>query len=216
LRVHAVCGYRSKNDEWKESWSKADYRAWNLVKALKREAFKGFANWTNTTTNKVVKVENTPEGQAVALEVAVAKLVGLFARAGIAEARVVPIPSSQTVCAGGDYTGARIARRLEQVRPNFQASIGLHFDEPQPKAHKGGSRRWQDILPHLRGAPPPPGNGPVVLLDDVLTSGGHARACARYLAALGCDVTNIFVVGRTVWARPADMFDMPIEELATW
>lgn len=212
--VHAVCGYRSKSDEWTEKWRDSDYRARNLIKALKGEAFNGFSEWTVRATKQTLRVDNTPQGQAVALRVALSKLFDLFAAAGISEASVVPVPSSQTVAAGATFTGSRIARGIEGVQPGLRAAPLLYFDTPQPRSHEGASRRWQDILPHLRSANLNSLAAPVVLLDDVLTSGGHLRACARYLAQRGHDVEHAFVVGRTVWQKPDEMFSLPTEILA--
>lgn len=213
MLVHSVCGYRSKSAEWTEKWRDADYRARNLVKALKGEPFNGFSEWQVKATKQKMTVDSSPAGQAIALRVALSKLLDLFTAAGIAEGHVVPVPSSQTVAAGGDYIGARLAGALAAIVPGLTAAPVLWFDAPQPRAHQGGARRWQEVLPHLRGGNVAT-NGPVVLLDDVMTSGGHLRACARKLQQRGFAVDHAFVVGRTVWQRPEEMFAMPVEVLA--
>jgi len=208
-----VCGYRSKSDAWTEKWTDADYRARNLVKALKREPFNGFSEWNVRATKQKLRVDATPAGQSVALRVALSKLFDLFAKAGIEEARVVPVPSSRTVAPGDGSTGSRLATAIAGIKPALLACPVLYFAGPQPKTADNGSRRWQDILPHLRGNVPA-GAGPIILLDDVMTSGGHLRACARYFANRGAHVEDAFVVGRTVWERPESMFQMPVEVLA--
>lgn len=212
MRVHIVCGYRSRNEEWDERWTDADYRARNLVKGVKHEPFRGYSEWKVRATNQSVRLDATPAGQAVALRVATSKLLDLFNVAGVAAGTLIPVPSSQTVAPGFDFTGARLARAVAGLLPAIVAAPVLHFDQPQPRAREGGARRWQDVLPHLRGNVAGL-DAPVVLLDDVMTSGGHLRACARYLAARGFEVSDAFVVGRTVWQRPASMFQMPSETL---
>ena len=213
MRVHVVCGYRSKSDGWTEKWTDADFRARNLVKALKRETFNGFSEWQVTATKQTLRVDNTPAGQTMALRLALSKLFDLFAKAGIEEARVVPVPSSKTVAPGDGSTGSRLVTAIAGIKPTMLACPVLFFNEPQPKTADSGSRRWQDILPHLRGKVPA-GGGPIILLDDVMTSGGHLRACARFFAERGESVNDAFVVGRTVWERPESMFQMPVETLS--
>lgn len=210
MLVHSVCGYRSRNEEWTDRWTNTDYRARNLVKAVKREAFGGFSEWKVRATNQAVRVDNSPAGQAIALRVAASKLLDLFTAAGVDRGSLIPVPSSQTIAPGGDYTGARLARAISGILGDVTAAPVLHFDVPQARAHDGGARRWQDVLPHLRGATAGV-SSPAILIDDVMTSGGHLRACARYLAERGIEVENAFVVGRTVWERPPEMFAMPVE-----
>ncbi|WP_294292056.1 phosphoribosyltransferase [uncultured Sphingomonas sp.] len=213
MLVHSVCGYRSNIDGWNDGWTNKDYRARNLVKGVKREAFRGFSEWHVRATRQVLRVENTANGQAVALRVATSKLLDLFNAAGIAAGQLIPVPSSQTIAPGGDYTGARLARAVSGILQDVATTPVLYFDAPQPRAHDGGARRWQDVLPHLRGNTDGV-RSPAILIDDVMTSGGHLRACARFLQARGIEVQHAFVVGRTVWQRPADMFSIPVEHLA--
>lgn len=213
MRVHAVCGYRSKSDNWTDKWSDVDFRARNLVKGVKGEPFNGFSQWRVVATKQQLRVDSSPQGQEVAFRVALGKLLDLFNRAGINAATIVPVPSSQTVRADDDYAGARLAKGLSAVKKGLVAAPVLRFARPQPKSHsQEGSRRWQDILPQLRGTLRGE-HQRVVLIDDVLTSGGHMRACARYLQGQGFDVRDVFVVGRTVWEKPDEMFDLPVEHL---
>lgn len=212
MRVHSVCGYRSRSDEWTERWSEADYRARNLVKGLKREEFRGFSEWKVRATNQVLRLDSTPAGQALALRVATSKVLDLFTAHGISEGTLIPVPSSQTTRPHDGYPGARLARAISGLIPGLEAAPVLFFDAPQPKAHQGGARRWQDLLPHLRGDATDL-KMPVVLIDDVMTTGGHLRACARYLMQKGYVVEDAFVVGRTVWSKPIAMFTMPTDNL---
>lgn len=212
MRVHAVCGYPGNSDAWAGDWDEIHWRARNLVKGVKREQFGGYAEWRNNGTGARHRQYSDEGGQRLAMLVAGSKLVDLLDAARITNASVIPVPSSQTVAAGGDYTGARLAAAIQQCRPGLLAAPVLHFDVPQPKAHDGGGeRRWQVILPHLRGDAA--GVGPAVLLDDVMTTGGHLRACARYLAAQGVEVADAFLIGRTMWTRPEHMFTVPAEVL---
>jgi hypothetical protein len=212
MQVHAVWGYPGNSPAWEGAWDKPHWRARNLVKGVKHEPFKGYSDWTAQPAGKIVRQYSDSAGQRLALMVAGSKLVSLLDAAGIAAATIVPVPSSQTIAPDGDFTGARLARAIEGRRPALVAAPVLHFDTPQPKAHDGGGeRRWNMILPHLRGGPGLA--GPIVLLDDVMTLGGHLRACRRFLQAQGHQVDHAFVIGRTLWDRPANMFSIPAVDL---
>ena len=214
MRVHIVCGYRSKSDAWDENWTDKHYRARNLVKAVKREAFRGFSNWSITgATPQRLRVDDTPEGQANALKIACLLLAKRLVDAEIDQADVVPVPSSQHVRIGEEFTGSRISDALQAVHGGMRSRPVLRFATPQQKSHDEGSRNPNLILPHLRSASVTALKR-VVLLDDVMTSGGHLRAARRHLTARGVDVIGAIVIGRTVWERPDDMFNMPAEDLA--
>lgn len=211
MLVHAACGYPGNSPAWDDDWENSHWLARNLVKGVKREPFNGYAEWVRQPAGTRVRQYSDEAGQRLAMQVAVSKLAKLIADAGIVAATVVPVPSSQTTALGEDFTGARLAVALQQRRPGLIAAPALYFDAPQPRAHEGGERRWNMILPHLRG-----GVGlaePLVLLDDVMTSGGHLRACRRFLQARGHDVAHAFVIGRTVWERPENMFTIAAEIL---
>jgi len=212
VQVHAVCGYPGNSHAWEGEWDRAHWRARNLVKGVKHEAFKGYSDWTAQPAGNRVRQNSDAAGQRLALQVAGSKIVSLMDAAGIKAATIVPVPSSQTVAPGGDFTGARLARAIEGRRAALVAAPALYFDAPQPKAHDGGGeRRWNMILPHLRGGASL--SGPIVLIDDVMTLGGHLRACRRFLHAQGLQVDHAFVIGRTVWQRPANMFNIAAEIL---
>lgn len=212
MRLHATCYYRSKSDEWTDSWRNEDYSALKLVKAVKGLEFKGTADLTLGGTNYTI--ENTSAGRERAMYIASADLAGRIARAGYERASVVPVPSSSHTDPKQEFTCGRLANAIEVRHQAFKATPVLFFDEPLSKSRGGGSRNPIVIQQHLRQGP---GilTEPVVLLDDVCTSGGHLIAAARFLRSQGVHVADAFVVGRTAWKRPAKMFGVEPETLDT-
>lgn len=211
MHLHGLVYYRSKSDEWTEKWSSSDYAARNLVAALKRREFNGYSNIKVGQTN--YHIDNTVEGQANALVVASRVIAQKIQDAGYEAARVVPIPASDHIDPCGEFTGRRLAEAIQGINANFRAAPVLYFNEVQLKSADGGTRDPHEIKQHLRIAGDL--DGPVVLLDDVCTTGGHLKAAARFLADLDHEVEDAFVVGRTAWEKPEKMFAVERETIHT-
>lgn len=77
---------------------------------------------------------------------------------------------------------------------------------------QGGTRNPEVLLKNLavtgrvRGAT-------VVLVDDVLTSGGHLQACSALLRQHGAEVEMAFCAGRADDTQPDDLFAIRVEEI---
>jgi len=213
MRVHIVCGYPGNSEAWKGGWSDAHYRARNIVKAVKREKFKGFSNWKDKSVPpKIYRVDDTAAGQRAALRLAAIWLARRLLDAGISEADIVPVPSSQHTVLGQEFTGSRIADELQTVHAGMRSRPILRFCQAQPKTHDSGTRNPNAIQPHLRSGPVA-SLRQVILLDDVMTSGGHLQAARRFLANKDVEVAAAVVIARTLWDRPSDMFAIPAEDL---
>lgn len=213
MRLHSLCYYRSKSETWTEKWRNVDFAARNLVKAIKHEDFKGYSDIT--TGQSTIRIDNTLAGRNRALSAVAGALAGKISQAGYQNAAVIPIPSSSHVNPNAMFTGRRIAEAIQAKNPAFVSTPVLYFDEPlQKSAGGGGTRNAGVIQAHLRMA-----NcqllQSVVLLDDVCTSGGHLKAAAQYLAQHGIEVQDAFVIGRTAWDQPDNMFTVQVEELQT-
>jgi hypothetical protein len=212
LRLHAVCYYRSKSDEWTEKWRDADFTARNLVQAVKKHPFKGFSD-LKTAAGSFLRVENTVKGQAVALSYAAQKIERLIAAAGYHEVAIIPIPSSSHTDPTAEFTGSRLARAIEGRNAAFKAKPVLYFNKAVPKSSGGGGRDTRLIEEHLRATDDLRHIESAVLLDDVYTSGAHMRAAYRFLDGRGLTIEDAFVVGRTRWEKPASMFKCEAEEI---
>ncbi|MEG3148407.1 phosphoribosyltransferase [Sphingomonas sp. ZT3P38] len=213
MRLHGLCYYRGNSETWTTKFRKEDWAARNLVKAIKHEDFKGYSDIK--TGNSTIRIDNTVSGRNRALNAVAGALANKISQAGYQNAAVIPIPSSSHVNPNAVFTGRRIAEAIRAKNGAFVSTPVLYFDEPlQKSAGGGGTRNAGAIQAHLRLAncqlPPS-----VVLLDDVCTTGGHLKAAARFLAEHGVEVQDAFVIGRTVWEQPDNMFAVQTEEMQT-
>lgn len=212
MKLHAVCYYRSKSETWTDPWTERHFLARNLVKGVKQQTFGGYS-LLELLSGKFLRLDNTPNGQNVALSFAVQNLLKLLKDAGYDGGQIVPVPSSNHVNPNADFTGARIAAAIEKRNPAFVARPVLYFSQIQPKSSAGGPRNAYQLEQNLRltdGAK----LQKAVLLDDVMTSGAHLRAAARFLSKAGITVDDAFVVGRTIWGPKSNMFRCETETIS--
>jgi predicted amidophosphoribosyltransferase len=97
-------------------------------------------------------------------------------------ATLVPIPNSHVLKPDEpNFQTLKLATGIAAASGGrLKADVALVFTEPQEKARKGGPRSAS----HLEEAYRIIGNveGPLILVDDVWTMGGHLRAACRKLA----------------------------------
>jgi adenine/guanine phosphoribosyltransferase-like PRPP-binding protein len=94
----------------------------------------------------------------------------------------------------------------------------LRWARAMPSAHHaGGTRDPQELSDRLRLVLPklPLDGTPIVLIDDVIASGGHLRAAAAFLRDSGADVIAAVCAGRAddVVANDVDPFMMRADVL---
>jgi adenine/guanine phosphoribosyltransferase-like PRPP-binding protein len=96
----------------------------------------------------------------------------------------------------------RLAALAAQPDAGYSALQCLHWGEQFQKARDGGPRdvarlyansRVRDDLPPQR----------IILIDDVVTGGGHLIACARALRSRGHTVEHAICAAHTVKSPPA-------------
>src|SRR5690606_22580888 len=211
MKLHALCHYRSKSDEWTEKWRSEDYNARNLIKALKRKPFNGRSGIK--VGDQTFQITDSAAGQAAALQGCALALARRIQQAGYREAAMVPVPASDHVDPDKMFTGRRLAEAIEAVAPGLVCYPILYFDQVLPSAALGGTRNAYEIKRHLRCTDQELDEDNVILLDDVCTSGGHLRGTRLFLVDRQYEVNDAFVVGRTVWQRPESMFSVPVEKL---
>jgi adenine/guanine phosphoribosyltransferase-like PRPP-binding protein len=82
-----------------------------------------------------------------------------------------------------------------------------------PSAHQqGGTRNPKRIRDNLTVTSRMKGRS-VIIVDDVLTSGGHLKAAADALRDAGATVLMATCAGRAVWERRSRVFGLIAETL---
>jgi hypothetical protein len=111
---------------------------------------------------------------------------------------LVPIPNSDRLrgSLGVSCTFSLAEAIAKELRITAVVSDTLRWNRPQCPAHRGGYRDPETLRRELvlMGAVP---GGSVVLVDDVVTSGGHILAAAAKLAGAGVQCSEAICFART-------------------
>lgn len=198
-----VCARGAYRAEISSDWRQQDWLVRNLVRSLKGEAFNGYSDFR--MGGKVYKISAADNEPAYALWAnwAVTQLRALK----IGKVTLVPVPSSVQVKFLQDTCPVRMANAVAKVDPKI-AAVGnfLRYRQKQPKSHsEGGTRDPNRIEPALE-CKITDTSRPIVLVDDVMTTGGHLKAAARLLRRHGVTVEHVIVAGRTVWEVVPDPY----------
>ena len=133
---------------------------------------------------------------------------------------LIPVPSKDALPNRKDY------RSLKMLREAFAETAyankvvdGLRWIREIPQAHAGGARSRGILLPLLKVNADVKGKR-VVLMDEVLSTGGSLLACADCLRAAGAEGIGAITLGRTIYdfetpAFGTQEFDLTAE-LSDW
>lgn len=187
-----------------------DYDSLLMVKAVKGLTFHNYATmliggrWTTVReANKDIAIDWFVEWAAPVI-------------AAIPGAKViVPIPSSKSTPASAPtFRTAVIAEKLAAATANAVSAPHVRFLKERPNSREeGGSRDPHVIRGELTLIQQMP-LGTLILLDDVLTGGGHLKACTWLLNDHGLTVSMAICCGRTCEVQLPDPFSVPPESLS--
>ncbi|WP_090756096.1 hypothetical protein [Paracoccus chinensis] len=185
---------------------KADWKAYNATMALKGADFNGYADIRIRGKLHRISGQNTKP----ILDFFGWKIVKCL-EVQPAGTAIFVLPSSGCIDFGQDPKAARFVQAIVDAGCKIPVAMPFHWSELMPKAAGGGGPRNSAVLqPKLRFLPPP-GIHRAILVDDVMTSGGHIRAAARIIRARGITPVGAICFARTMGVRPADIL-APIHE----
>jgi hypothetical protein len=209
LWVHVHGGYASYEGTPHE-WGQAEFDAMKLVQTLKGNAINGYATLKKLDGGWATFRTGTPEG-AFDLwgQWAGAKACEILPGGGL----LVPVPSSTCLAIGADVKGRKLAEAAQAHAAPFTVTDALHWAVQFAKSAEGGPRDPRVLFENLRVLTQLP-KREVVLVDDVVTGGGHLIACARALRWAGHKVEHAICAALTVHAPPSGgMWNIPARDL---
>lgn len=122
-------------------------------------------------------------------------LCSIHKQIGTARLHVVIVPSSKARCLS---TGLRLLLSQLKTPPIVTEVNYLVRQYDVPKAHRGGGRSMQKHLNSVKVECIPHKNTPVLLLDDVTTSGNSMFACEQILNKAGVLDVYKLAIGKSV------------------
>lgn len=206
LKLISLCDYLT---DVEAEWRDQDHTASKMVKALKGDVINGY--FEIPIAGKVTRFDQNNVHNFVArIPPALAKHI---MRHCDGPATIVPIPNSHIVSPSTQgFKTLDLAKSIAQSSSGkFTVAPALVFKEPQDKARNGGPRHAD----YLEDAYKVIGNvsGPIILLDDVCTSGGHMIGAYRRLHGSKSPVILACTFGRTTRTQRDNPIGLHVDNL---
>lgn len=194
------------------SMRSADYDATHLVKATKGLDLNPKSYSTVQIEGRWVRITSVNKDRAMDwfAEWAAQQINA----AGNGPFVLVPIPSSKsTPTSAAIFRTAAIADKIAALVPGAKVAPYLRFKAERPNSRdEGGSRSPCTLYGEMVLTQPLP-TGRIILIDDVMTGGGHLKAACWVLEDQGRTVDQAICCGRTTDTQLADPLSVPIETI---
>ena len=206
LKLITLCAYLT---DVSSVWRPEDHTASKMVKALKGDEINGWFDYK--VAGKYRRFDQSNVHEFVdRIPIALARMI---ARHVDTPASLVPIPNSHVTDVGAENFRTLVLAQgiATQSGGKLTAVPALVFKEPQPKSREGGPRSSE----HFENAYALVANvrGPIVLLDDVCTGGGHLIGAYRKLNSPLRNVILACAFGRSTKVQAANPIGLREEAL---
>jgi hypothetical protein len=201
-----MCAYLTDTDV---EWRNEDYVASKMVKALKGDSINGYFDFKIGGKTRRFDQSNVEEF----VERIPRALARMIARHHVGEGTIVPIPNSHVVSATTPkFKTLELARKVaEHSDENLKVVPALAFREVQSKSRNGGPRYPEHFRKAYKILQRP--RGPIILLDDVCTSGGHIIAAHSLLHRHESPVVLACTFGRTTKEQLKEPIGLRAEDI---
>lgn len=206
LNLISLCAYLTDTDL---KWRPEDHRASKMVKAIKGDPINGYfssrvgGKWRKYDQKNVSEfVNRVPRALAINI-----------LRHHDRPATIVPIPNSHVISpTTPGFKTLELAQKIAlHSNGNFSVCPALVFPEAQKKSREGGPRdpaHFEKVYKVTNAV-----KGPIILLDDVCTGGGHLIGAYRRLHSNDSPVVLACTFGRSTNEQVENPVGLRAEEL---
>jgi hypothetical protein len=191
-----------------------------FIKALKGRSFNGYADLPrpNGTCKRLIGDSGISVNRQDATDFFGEIAANYLRQSNVKSVVLVPIPSSGACirCHPSAMKTLPIAQNIVHQYGNMTLSVAdlLRWQAPMQSAHSGvGTRSSQVLQANLRFNVKPQRGARYILIDDVITSGGHMLAAEQFISRDGGQVLFGMVAGRTVYDHTYPPFGMTVETI---
>jgi predicted amidophosphoribosyltransferase len=174
--------------------SQKQWDAFKFCRAVKSARINGHLTFPWKAKPEVINQSNVARAR---------EIFGIFIRMsleqlGLKSAVLIPVPSKDGLVEAQSFRSLVMVQEA-MAKQTFNATIApiLRFNQQLTSAHAGGLRGREVIRPYLTLVRSPPA-GPVILIDDIITSGGSLLASYDVLAAHDIKAVGAVICGHTV------------------
>lgn len=192
------------------TWRNTDFNMRNIVRGMKREAFNGYSDFVIGGETKRYDSSNIETFMPVLFNT-IAQKIRETVQGPVS---IVPVPSSNmAIGQTGPFRSVELATLLASRMGNGAKVVpALRWAYVRQKAHLiAGVRDPDQYEPILRLVDEL--DGPVMLFDDVMTSGSQMTACCRVLESNKRAPAFAAVVARTTNVQHTSMLGWKLDEL---
>ncbi len=191
-------------------WRTEDYNASKFIKAIKGDELRGFAMVPVCGGYKKLDQTNAHEAVGWFGDMAAAYLHN----AGLDNITIalVPIPGSLCCKLRESSRTVGLAKAIAERVRCATVWDGLRWREARRSSRHGGTRDPAQLVANLRVRRSLP-NCPLVLIDDVVTTGAHLKASRLLLINNGANCDLAVCAGRTVLEPMDDPFSISTSTL---